>query len=354
MASVYKRGNVYWGRAQRDGKLLRRSLRTSSRELAKRRLRAWLDELDSIMWGEKPRRLYKDASERFIREHLPTLKLASARRYGSSLKNLGPHFKDLYLDQITSASLSDFESARRMEGVSPPTIRRDLACLSSIFGCCEIWEWADVNPVPVYMRRRRRMGLKEADPRTRYLTHDEEHALLNQTDGMLRNAIMFAIDTGFRKEEQFSLTWDQVDLNTREVRTTTDTKSGKWRKVPLLPRTAQMLAQLPRFIDRDYVFYRPNGERIKCWNKKLKTAAKAAKLKDLRWHDLRRTCGCRLLQDHGKEMSRVALWLGHHSVTVTEKHYAFLEFDSLHSDSTKMGTASEDSRRKSLKDKGND
>lgn len=48
------------------------------------------------------------------------------------------------------------------------------------------------------------------------------------------------------------------------------------------------------------------------------------------WHDLRRTCGSRLLQDRGLTMDEVAKWLGHSSVRVTERHYAFLRVEHLH------------------------
>ena len=34
------------------------------------------------------------------------------------------------------------------------------------------------------------------------------------------------------------------------------------------------------------------------------------------WHDLRCTCGCRLLQDHKMSMEEVSKWLGHSSVKV--------------------------------------
>jgi len=51
---------------------------------------------------------------------------------------------------------------------------------------------------------------------------------------------------------------------------------------------------------------------------------------DLTWHDLRRTCGCRLLQDHKMSMEAVSKWLGHSSIQVTEKAYAFLETRHLH------------------------
>jgi len=42
-----------------------------------------------------------------------------------------------------------------------------------------------------------------------------------------------------------------------------------------------------------------------------------------------RTCGCRLIQDKGFSLLQVSKWLGHSSVKVTEKHYAFLFVDHL-------------------------
>jgi len=42
------------------------------------------------------------------------------------------------------------------------------------------------------------------------------------------------------------------------------------------------------------------------------------------WHDLRRTYGCRMLQDHGLSMEEVRQLMGHSSVVVTEQAYAFL------------------------------
>jgi integrase len=98
----------------------------------------------------------------------------------------------------------------------------------------------------------------------------------------------------------------------------------------LLPRSAQILAQLPRHFRSRYVFCHANGDRFGHMDKGMKAARRRAGLNALRWHDLRRTCGCRLLQDHGLSMEGVKEWLGHHSVTVTEKAYAFLEIEDLH------------------------
>ena len=52
-------------------------------------------------------------------------------------------------------------------------------------------------------------------------------------------------------------------------------------------------------------------------------------MEHVEWHDLRRTCGCRLLQDRKFAMEEVSKWLGHSSTKVTEQHYAFLHIDQL-------------------------
>ena len=82
----------------------------------------WRDDLDAIAWGEKPRRRFDEAAERFVREHLPTLKITSATRYGVSLQWLADEFEGKFLDQIGTAGLAEFERKRRTAGASPPTV----------------------------------------------------------------------------------------------------------------------------------------------------------------------------------------------------------------------------------------
>src|SRR5215831_1504349 len=57
MARIFRRGRTYWCRAQRQNREFRRSLKTTDRAVAERRARAWLNELDAISWGEKPRHM---------------------------------------------------------------------------------------------------------------------------------------------------------------------------------------------------------------------------------------------------------------------------------------------------------
>jgi len=358
MATIYRRGRTWWGRVQRQGKELRQSLKTTARGVAEKRLKKWVDELDAIAYGERPRRTFDDMALRFEEDYLPTLKPSSAKRYQLSIDVLAETLEGLYLDEITSAKLSEFETWRRRRGVRLPdgqtahkptrpisssSIRRDLACLSSMFTEAEDWGWFEGNPVPRYLRRRRKKGLKEGSPGRRYLTRDEEARLLAEAGGTLAIAVQLAIDTGLRREELFSLKWHQVDLARAIVSTTTDTKNGKPRDVPLLPRSAQILAHLPRHIRSPYVIHHPDGRRFVHLSRSFTGAMKRAGLKPAVWHDLRRTCGCRLLQDHGKAMSHVRDWLGHESIRTTEKSYAFLELEHLQQGQnagTKTGTRS--------------
>jgi integrase len=81
-------------------------------------------------------------------------------------------------------------------------------------------------------------------------------------------------------------------------------------------------------------------------NKGLAGAAKRAGIAPVTWHDLRRTCGCRRLQEDRLSMEEVSKWLGHSSIVVTEQTYAFLEDEHLQRavrTGTEAGTGKADS-----------
>jgi integrase/recombinase XerD len=351
MATVYRRGTQWWGRVQRQGKDHRKPLATTSKGIAQKRLAAWLDELERTAWGERPRHTFDDMVLKFIEDHFPNLKPKSRRRYLVSIEVLTDHFEGRYLDEIASARLADFVDTRRKagaripdkwlgkrraKGISPGTIRRDLACLSSMIGCAMEWEWTETNPVPAFLRARKKRGLKEAPPKTRWLRHDEEFALLAaarsvMAEPLLHDAICLAIDTGMRSDELFGLQRRQANSARNQIELTTGTKNTKPREIPLLPRAGEILARLPVHLRSPYMLINPEtGTRYRQLNKGLAGAIKRAGIEPLTWHDLRRTCGCRLLQDHRLSMEQVSRWLGHSSVLVTERAYAFLETEHLH------------------------
>jgi len=350
-----KRVGIWWLDKTYKGRRYRHSLETTSLREAQKRLEAKLAELTATHWGEKPRRTFDETAERFVDEHIPTLKPKSQKRYMVSLGQLAPVFEGKKLDEISSGLLYEFEQTRYRAGASKPTIRRDLACLSSVLGFAIMLEWIGQNPVPAYMKARSKKGLKESEPKTRNLDHNEEAAILKACNYLARNpskftsrkagapkywidfgeAVAFAIDTGIRKEEQFSLMRRHIDFARGELIIDAEiAKNSKARRIPLLPRALAIAKRRVKDLSSPYLFPASDGQRYSEKSnymlKKLRLAAEAAKIAPIIWHDLRRTCGCRLLQDHEMPIERVSRWLGHSSIKVTEKHYAFLRVEDLH------------------------
>jgi integrase len=289
-----------------------------------------------------------EAVERFIDEHFPNLKPKAIRRYKTSLHWLIPAFGHMKLADVSSKDLSKFETERRRmrtragQRVSVVTVKRDLACLSSIFSSCEEWEWVTRNPVLPYVRGRAKKGVMvENDGRERYLTHDEERRGLFHMPDTIRDAYIIAIDVGLRAEEQWGLRKTDIDRVRRRVMIrASETKNLKARTVPLTDRAWEIIERRLLSNTSDYIFWRwrwdeeegrEKAERVEhTWAyREFQKGIAAAGLQDVEWHDLRRTCGCRLLQDKSFTLLQVSKWLGHSSVKVTEKHYAFLYVDDL-------------------------
>jgi len=150
---------------------------------------------------------------------------------------------------------------------------------------------------------------------------------------MQEAAFAFAIDTGLRDEEIFTLRWAAVTLGSRpQVRVAANVaKSGRMRDVPIFPRSVELLKRLPRSPHSDLVFWHRDGRRYSQMYTPLQRRCKEIGINDApSFHDLRRTCGVRLLRDHGMTMVQVSLWLGHSGIRVTEKVYSFLSVDDLH------------------------
>lgn len=334
--NLRRRGSVWWYRITKAGQPFEGSLQTGNLGVAKERLEAVRRELTATRYGEKPRRTFDEAARRFAKEHFPTLRPKSRLRYSVSLVALADHLHGAYLDDVGSAKLGEFELARLSAGVTTSTVRRDLACLSSLYSRAEEWEWVTNNPVKPYKRGRAKAGLKEGAPRTRYLSPAEEPPVLDHAPPKAGKAIAFAIDTGLRKEEQLSLLLTDIDFEAHELTVRAEVaKTGVERKVPLLDRAyaiavelaAGRVGQVPLFTNNKGERYSPNCSTL---YDALQKACRRAGVARCSWHDLRRTCGCRLLQERGLSIQEVSLWLGHGDVRITQQRYAFLRIDDLH------------------------
>lgn len=348
MAKIYWRNGWAWARATVKGVERRDPLGTRAKREAEERFQKWLAEIDDERRPGAGRRLsFRKAVEKFTDEHMAQLEKQTQRRYLESLVHLCEDFDRRDLADISRKDLMAFMSRRRKAGVTSSTIIRDLACLSSVFTVAEDWEIFEGNPVKGFLRAmKKRKVLVNAPPRNRYLSHQEElsvleYALARACDpaairrkekAMIAAAIALYVDLGLRAQELLHARRAWVNWNRNEFTIPRDfTKADRDRTVPLLPRARYILEALPENKHTDLLLWRcDSGKRFSDLNKSFQAIAETAKVSEVHIHDLRRTCGCRLLQDHGLKMAEVSNWLGHESVKQTETTYAFLKVENLH------------------------
>lgn len=355
MAKMYQRKGWWYARATINRVEHRESLGTTNKTEARTRFETFVARVASARkskWAtnETP---FTEAVTIFVERHLPNLKESSDARYIQSLAKLSPHFEGTTLQGISRRSLMDYVDAERKRGLADSTIRRDLGCLSSLFSVAARYELCEANPVSQFLKDMKRdRQLTEADYRTRYLKHAEELALLTQARAeadaakegsprrhekfMILCAFALYVDTGLRRKELLNAERSWLNMPGKEIVVpASSAKNGRERRVPLTDRALAIIAQIPEHKPESgepspYLLWRcKTGKRFMDLNKTLQRVAARAGIQDITIHDLRRTCGCRLLQDLKLPMEQVSNWLGHGSIDITAKRYAFLKVGDL-------------------------
>ncbi|MDD3802242.1 MAG: site-specific integrase [Desulfuromonas thiophila] len=211
--------------------------------------------------------------------------------------------------------------------LSVASVNRRLACLKHMATKGYDWEMLTKDTLD---RLRRVKLAKENNARLRFLSVEESERLVACADAEVRPVLVCALNTGCRKEEILSLTWDQVDMKHGFIRLN-KTKNGEKRDVPINATLAACLRSLPRSIDpAGYVFTNPaTGRRWSDLKRGFDRACQRAKLTDLRIHDLRHTFASQLVMA-GVDLTTVSRLLGHKTLTMTLR-YSHLAPDHLQS-----------------------
>ncbi|MFC1551531.1 tyrosine-type recombinase/integrase [Candidatus Latescibacterota bacterium] len=236
--------------------------------------------------------------------------------YKLSFNHLAPGFGNLQLAGISKIKVQTYMTRRKRTGVSNATVNREVTFLKSLLQRAVDWGYIDMNPLRGFKL------LKEAPIRERYLTKEEGERLIQASPDYLRDIILFALATGFRKSEIFGLTWDNVILNKRFTygEISVIGKGNKRRNIRMNKTVFSLLCRKIQKKKSKYVFPSPKtGGKIDNVNRAFQTALKEADIENFRFHDLRHTAASWMVQG-GADIYAVQKILGHSNISTTQRY----------------------------------
>jgi integrase len=291
--------------------------------------------------------------EHELREGSEQLFAAAAQKYLLECKQRGvrtldvisyhvnillPHIGSLPLRDVCNDALESFKVERAAEGAKNATVNRSLEVVRTVLNrAARVWRtngkpWLTSSPLIEMLDERQQR-------RPPYpITWSEQAELMKHLPAHLQRMVLFALNCGARDDNVCRLQWawerKLPELERSVFVIPAEEFKGQRRHVLVLNDVAAKIVEGCRGVHEEFVFawrrervknvveepvmpYRP----IRTMNNTaFQTARRAAKLEQVRVHDLRHTFGQRLREAGVSEEDR-ALLLGH-AIAGMPQHYA--------------------------------
>jgi len=241
------------------------------------------------------------------------------------LKVLRTEFGPLPLEEITYTKIKAFALKLRQMPVrqdsdrplSPATCNRKLALLRHILRMA--WKEGLIERLPAVEL------FPEDNERDRVLTEEEFNSLYEQAATHLKPILLCAWETAMRRGEILSLTWPKVNLRENLISLESqDTKTKRRRQVPISQKIRDTLLSLRQAQGKvadihHQVFLGTTGNPVKNIQEAFDNAVARAGLKDVHFHDLRRSFATRKVAE-GWDRDYVKAITGHRTDKVFARY----------------------------------
>ncbi len=271
------------------------------------------------------RKTVSEMIDRFLYEELPS-RPKFRHEYKSQLNFWRKELGHLRLSDVTQFEISagrDHLSkvvTRRHKVMSPATVNRHLAALSSAFRVAiNEWGWLKENPV------RQVKKLRESRGRTRFLSDDERKNLLeacrSSKNADLYDVVLLALCTGARRMELWNLNWSDIDFK-NQIISFKHTKNSKTRSLPMTDESLQILTKRSKLrrLGTQLIFpSKKDPQKPMDFRAPFERAINESKIEDFKYHDLRHSCASYLAMS-GVPIRTIAEILGHSNTSVTVRY----------------------------------
>ncbi len=277
----------------------------------------WLGLKEKLRLRDRGAVTLQNFSTTYIHEYAKTRNKKRAwQRKQVSFRALNNFLGKINLESITPALLHRYVHHRKTSGVSNATINRDLTTLKHLLNYATECNVIQSNPVEKFKK------LEEEQRERPRFSNEQIQKVMDAVRPDCRPLFIFIRETGCRSEEAFSLQHWQIQEESRLIVFSENTKSKKYRYVPLTEAAIEAVNALPPLKKCPYVFYNLQSKtRWAVCRKPWEEARKQAGVPELQVKDLRRHFAIRLAENSA-DMHDIQQVLGHSTVAITEKHYA--------------------------------
>jgi integrase/recombinase XerC len=268
---------------------------------------------------------WPDAVERFLawlKENEKSAK--TVRCYREELEAFRKWFRyaieeEPRLGDVNAADLRQWKEWMVEGKLQPATVNKKRAAVKSFL------RWSEVRGFspPVEFPK----GQRKQKPAVRWLTRSEERSYVRAVEraGMSMHCALIKVllHCGIRIEEAATLRWTACAITDRKGRLTVVGKGRKERKIPIdvEARNALMDLSAGSKLGTDRAVF--EGQRgaltVSALHRIVVHYAGLAALPDISAHNLRHTCGKRLIEG-GAKLEEVAAILGHENLNTTRQY----------------------------------
>ena len=259
---------------------------------------------------------FSDFASKFV-SYLKNVKRNKSWHYAEiATKDFGEYYGEQMLSEITSADVENYKEIKFKEGKAPATIKKNLDFVRHLFNhAMRTNKYYGVNPVSMAA------SIPIHNQRTRVLTKEEEARLLIHAEEPLRSLIIISLNSGLRLNEARSLRWEDIDLENNIMVVDATMSKVKRRGIRYMNTVIKeiLLEARRREGEGTYVFPEAMKVTSSALSNRFRYLCQKLEIDNLRFHDLRHTCGTRLAE-LGYDVSTIAQVLGHSTLQMSMRY----------------------------------
>ena len=286
---------------------------------------------DACLVKSTPSRTFEDLLEKYLTEHLPTVRVGTQVRYRLDIEQrIRPFFEFSPLNRIDAARIENFRASLMKTDLSRKSINNCTDTLRQILRKGFKWGWLEANPFSLDSLKIPQQKFKWWDDKAHI-----KRFLAAAKDSPYYGAFLLALECGMRVGEIVGLSKQDVNFSRCQIhvhRQWLDSqgcygppKHNRERRISFEPES-ELCEALRMAIeaspDREVIFVTASGRRVGSRNLaagRFKHLVRKAGIPMIRFHDMRHTFASWFMIDVGDIWTLMGI-LGHSSIQTTMRY----------------------------------